>query len=216
MLAAHICHSAITPVHYHHQSTSMLRLTNTPCTLYVVTVPDGVAQNIPTKPPILGALETVAAFDEHTVFKVRVARLLVLTQTQTFDKARAEWKEMLLRIGCARSADNKMAMYDLEQQLNQHSLKCHPLLQAYRMIQANLNGDSLVAGSKYFYVEDPVLLLSLALSFDTVGSQAGTDALHTLLKALGPQGVREAFDSLEKSDFYKPTREQLVLIIKHL
>ncbi|WOO84527.1 uncharacterized protein LOC62_06G008044 [Vanrija pseudolonga] len=84
------------------------------------------------------------------------------------------------------------------------------------MVQANLHGDTLLPGSKYFYVEDPVLLLSLALSFDTLGSQAGTDALHTLLKALGPKGVREALNSLENSSLCKPTRDQLLLIIKHL
>ncbi|WOO84529.1 uncharacterized protein LOC62_06G008046 [Vanrija pseudolonga] len=66
------------------------------------------------------------------------------------------------------------------------------------------------------YIADPVLLLSLALSFDHLGSRAARDALLALLRAMGPLRANATLGKLSKTILVKPSVAQLSFMMPYL
>lgn len=66
------------------------------------------------------------------------------------------------------------------------------------------------------YIAEPVLLLSLALSFDHLGSRAARDGLLLLFTTMGAERLRGTLDKLNCSTLVKPSVAQLSFMMPYL
>ncbi|KAL1406944.1 hypothetical protein Q8F55_006356 [Vanrija albida] len=67
-------------------------------------------------------------------------------------------------------------------------------------------------GDAATYLTDPVVLLSLALAFDNMGSRAARDQLRALLELMGPRALHEVVTELAMNDLVQPSSEQMEMM----
>ncbi|WOO84528.1 uncharacterized protein LOC62_06G008045 [Vanrija pseudolonga] len=65
------------------------------------------------------------------------------------------------------------------------------------------------------YLTDPVVLLSLALAFDNMGSRAARQQLQALVEMMGPRALHEAVKELEMNTLVQASAEQLEMMCRY-
>lgn len=65
------------------------------------------------------------------------------------------------------------------------------------------------------YLTDPVVLLSLALAFDNMGSGAARHQLLALLEMMGPRALHEAVKELEMNPLVQPSAAQMEMMCRY-